>query len=142
MRECFYFDKDSDVFNSFLRTFLIIFQAGFPFKYERMKRQEWMYYIRNKNILKIKRGLYAFSNNSTNPKPETRYVKYYKTLRIVIKHANKQHYSRLRENLTFICPCVANIFSEYNQKDEIFLNLFIFVRRRTCFRRFFFATCC
>ena len=39
--------------------------------------------------------------------------------------------------LTFICPCIANIFSEYNQQDTTFLNLFISVRRSTCFRRFF-----
>ena len=38
--------------------------------------------------------------------------------------------------LTFIGPCIANIFSEYNQKDTIFLNLFISVRPSTTFRRF------
>jgi len=36
-----------------------------------------------------------------------------------------------------ICPCFANIFSEYNQQDATFLNVFISVRRSTCFRRFF-----
>ena len=39
--------------------------------------------------------------------------------------------------LTFIGPCIANIFAEYNQQDEMFLNLFISVRSSTCFRRFF-----
>ena len=38
--------------------------------------------------------------------------------------------------LTFIGPCITNIFSEYNQQDMTFLNLFIYVRRSTCFRRF------
>jgi len=38
--------------------------------------------------------------------------------------------------LTFTGPCIANIFAEYNQKDATFLNLFISVRRSTCFRRF------
>jgi len=28
-------------------------------------------------------------------------------------------------------------FAEYNQQDATFLNLFIYVRRSTCFRRFF-----
>ena len=28
-------------------------------------------------------------------------------------------------NLTFICPCIANIFPNYNQQDAMFLNLFI-----------------
>jgi hypothetical protein len=39
--------------------------------------------------------------------------------------------------LTFIGPCIANIFSEYNQQDATFLNIFISVRRSTCFRRVF-----
>ena len=43
----------------------------------------------------------------------------------------------LRLNLTFIGPCIANIFTEYNQQDATFLNYFISVRRSTCFRRFF-----
>ena len=32
---------------------------------------------------------------------------------------------------------VGNIFAQYNQQDATFLNLFISVRRSTCFRRFF-----
>jgi len=39
--------------------------------------------------------------------------------------------------LTFIGPCVAKIFAEYNQQDVTFHNLFISVRRSTCFRQFF-----
>jgi len=39
--------------------------------------------------------------------------------------------------LTFIGPCIANIFSEYNQQNANFLNLFTSIRRCTCFRRFF-----
>jgi len=40
-------------------------------------------------------------------------------------------------NLTFIGPCIANIFAKFNQQDASFHNLFISVRRSTCFRRFF-----
>jgi len=40
-------------------------------------------------------------------------------------------------NLTFIGPCIANIFAEYNQQDATFHNLFIPARRSTCFRPFF-----
>jgi len=40
-------------------------------------------------------------------------------------------------NLTFIGLCIANIFAKYNQQDVTFLNLFISVRRCTCFRWFF-----
>ena len=39
--------------------------------------------------------------------------------------------------LTFTGPCIANIFSEYNQQDATFLSLFISVIRSACFRRFF-----
>jgi len=39
--------------------------------------------------------------------------------------------------LTFIVPCIANIFAEYNQQDATFLNLRIFVRCSKCFRQFF-----
>jgi len=39
--------------------------------------------------------------------------------------------------LTFIGPCIANIFAEYNQQDATFHNLFISVRRSTWFRRVF-----
>ena len=35
------------------------------------------------------------------------------------------------------CKQVHKIFSEYNQQDATFHNLFISVRRCTCFRRFF-----
>jgi len=38
-------------------------------------------------------------------------------------------------NLTIISPCIVNIFAEHNQQDATFLNLFISVRRCTCFRR-------
>jgi len=39
--------------------------------------------------------------------------------------------------LMFIGPCVANIFAEYNQQYTKFLNLFISVRRSTCFEQCF-----
>ena len=42
----------------------------------------------------------------------------------------------VENNLTFIGPCIANIFAEYNQQDAKFHNLFISVRRCTCFGRF------
>jgi len=40
----------------------------------------------------------------------------------------------LHINLTFIVPCIANIFADYNQQAATFHNLFISVRRSTCFR--------
>ena len=39
--------------------------------------------------------------------------------------------------LTFIGPCIANIFAKYNQQDATFHNFFISVRRSKCFRRVF-----
>ena len=40
-------------------------------------------------------------------------------------------------SLTFIWRRIANIFAEYNQQEATFHNLFISVRRCTCFRRGF-----
>ena len=39
--------------------------------------------------------------------------------------------------LTFIGPCIASILAEYNQLGAMFHNLYISVRRSTCFGRFF-----
>ena len=39
--------------------------------------------------------------------------------------------------LTFIGSDIANIFTEYNQQDVAFHNLFISARRSTCSRRVF-----
>jgi len=51
----------------------------------------------------------------------------------------RRHIDLLRKQiiLTFIGPRIANIFAEYNQQDATFHNLFISVRRSTCFRRVF-----
>jgi len=36
-----------------------------------------------------------------------------------------------------MCPCIVNTFPNYNQRDAMFLDLFInFYKRSTCFRRF------
>jgi hypothetical protein len=54
--ESVYLNKDSNLmFSSFLCTFLIIFQAIFPVKCKSMKRQQWLYYARNKKILQTKK---------------------------------------------------------------------------------------
>ena len=39
--------------------------------------------------------------------------------------------------LTFVSPCIADIFAMYNQQDATFHNLFISVRLCICFRRVF-----
>jgi len=46
-------------------------------------------------------------------------------------------YNQVGLDLTFIGPCIANLFAEYNEQDTTFLNLFISVRWSTCFRRVF-----
>ena len=47
-----------------------------------------------------------------------------------IKHKLKSSSCVIRKmieflNITFICPCIANIFPAYNQKDATFHNLFL-----------------
>jgi hypothetical protein len=60
-----------------------------------------------------------------------------------IPNVNSEDYLRLQMQrfkkvyLTFIGPCIANIFAQYNQQDATYHNLFISVRRCTCFRRVF-----
>jgi len=43
--------------------------------------------------------------------------------------------TELSVHLTFVGPCLANIFAAYYQQDATFHNLFISVRSSTCFRR-------
>ena len=59
--------------------------------------------------------------------------------RVNIHHPVKNTglYANETNSLTFIGPCIANIFAKYNQQDATFHNLFISVRRSTCFRRVF-----
>ena len=52
-------------------------------------------------------------------------------------NVGKRILSDMASNSTFIGPYIANTFAEYNQQVAKFLNLFISVRRCTCFRRVF-----
>ena len=56
---------------------------------------------------------------------------------VLISHSKVSSTPETQQSLTFTCPCIANIFTEYNQQDETFHNLFISVRHSTCFRQFF-----
>ena len=90
--ESVYIDTDPNhIFYSFLCTFLNIFQASFPVKYESTKHKnnwitQWI-----KISCKHKRSLRAFTKNSGNSKTKAHYIKYCKILREVIKEAKKQH---------------------------------------------------
>jgi hypothetical protein len=91
--------KDQDInkkFNSFLCTFLNIFEASFPMKYESIGKikNDWVT-LGIKMPCKRKRSLYIYSRNSNDPIQELFYIKYCKILNNVIKEAKKQHYSRL-----------------------------------------------
>jgi hypothetical protein len=39
-------------------------------------------------------------------------------------------------HLIFVVPCIFNVFPKCNQQDATFLNLFISIKRSTCFRQF------
>jgi len=56
---------------------------------------------------------------------------------LFLQNLSIRHVLNIKSYCTFIGPCIANIFAEHNQQDATFLNLFISVRRSTCFRRFF-----
>jgi hypothetical protein len=86
--------KDNDTnnkFNSFLYTFLNIFEASFPITYKSIRKinNDWM----TKGIkisCKRKRSLYINSRNSNDPNIKAFYIKYYKILNNVIKEANSK----------------------------------------------------
>jgi hypothetical protein len=84
------------MFNSFLSTFLNIFEASFPVKYKSTnnKKNDWI----TQGIelsCKHKISLYAFTKNSSDPKAKAHYINCCRILKKVIREAKKQHYSRL-----------------------------------------------
>ncbi|PNF23822.1 hypothetical protein B7P43_G15913 [Cryptotermes secundus] len=95
--ECVYKENDTnDKYNSFLSTFLNIFEASFPIKYKSVRKLKNDWITQGIKIsCKHKRTLYVNSRNNNNPNIRVFYVKYCKILRNVIKEAKKQHYRRL-----------------------------------------------
>ena len=86
--ESAYTDRDPNhMLNSFLCTFLNIFQASFTVKYRSMKdMNDWI--TRGIKIsCKHQRSLYAFTKNSNDSKAKVNYIKHCKIIRKVIKEA-------------------------------------------------------
>jgi hypothetical protein len=69
--DCVHIDTDSyHMFNSFLCTFLNIFLASFPVKYNSTKNEsDWITQGINMSC-KHKRSMYAFSKNSSDQKQQ------------------------------------------------------------------------
>ena len=89
--ESVYEDKDpTHMFNSFLFTFLKIFQSSFPVEYKSMKEKNDCITQGIKISCKHTRSLYEFTKNSNDPKAKVHYIKYCKILRKVIKEAALQ----------------------------------------------------
>jgi hypothetical protein len=84
------------VFNSFLCTFLNIFQVSFPVKYSSMKKKMTRCHKELKISCKYKTSLYTFIENNSDPKTKTQYIKFCQIVRKFINKAKKQHYSRCR----------------------------------------------
>jgi hypothetical protein len=96
--ESVYENKDpSHMFNSFLCTFLNIFQASYPvfLHSELQKKKKDLITQGIKISWKHKRSLYAFTKNSNEPKAKENGIKYCRILRKLIKEAKEQHYNRL-----------------------------------------------
>jgi hypothetical protein len=88
--------KDTNcMFNSFLCTFLNIFQASFPVKYKSTNNviNDWIAQGIRKSC-KYRRSLYTFTKNN-DPKYKAHYITYCRILNKVISEAEKQHYNRL-----------------------------------------------
>jgi hypothetical protein len=89
-------NETNNKFNSFLSTFLNIFEASFPIQYKsRSKPKNYWITQGIKISCKHKRTLYVNSRNNNKPNTRVFYVKYCKILRDVIKEAKKQHYSKV-----------------------------------------------
>ena len=102
----------------------------------------------NNENKKIKKGCLLFGTNCITIQKKTIKQRTLRHLLVIILLPFKIATLRLlhlcqkdervpHANLTFIGPCIANVFAEYNQQDATFHNLFISVRRSTCFRWFF-----
>ena len=84
------------MFNSFLCTFLNIFQASFPVKYKSTNNVKNDWITQGIKIsCKHKRSLYTFTKKNNDPKYKAHYITYCRILKKVIKEAKKQHYDRL-----------------------------------------------
>jgi SHS2 domain-containing protein len=79
-----------NMFNSFLNTFLHIFEATFTVNYRSTKEKK-NYYITQgiRMTCKLKRSLCDLTKNSNDPKAKTHYTKYCRILKKVIKEAKK-----------------------------------------------------
>ena len=85
------------MFNSFLNTFLHVFETSFPVKYRSIKDRKNAWIPQGIKIsYKQKRSLYTLTKNSNDPKAKACYIMQCKILKKkVTKEAKKQFYDRL-----------------------------------------------
>jgi ribosomal protein L33 len=82
--------------NSYLSTFLNIFEASFSVKYKSTNNKKNCWITQGIKIsCTHKRSLYTFTKNSNGPKAKVHYVNYCRILKKAIRETKKQHYSRL-----------------------------------------------
>jgi ribosomal protein L33 len=89
-----------NIFNTFLRLYLNIFEASFPTVYcnkYKLKDNAWM-----TNGIRIscrkKRSLYLSTRNCNNPEVKMHYKHYCSILRKTIREAKRQHFNELIVN--------------------------------------------
>jgi hypothetical protein len=85
--ECVYQTQDTNyMLNSFLRTFLNIFESSFPVNYRRRNKGKNDWITQGIKIsCKHKRSLFMFTTNSKDRKPKEHYIIYCRILKKVIK---------------------------------------------------------
>ena len=83
------------MFNSFLNTFLHVFETSFPVKYRSIKEKKNAWLTQGIKIRKQKRNVYTLTKNSNDPKARVHYIMYCRILQKVIKEAKKQFYDSL-----------------------------------------------
>jgi hypothetical protein len=105
------------MFNSFLSTFLNIFEASFQVKYKSTnnKKNDWI--MQGVKIsCKHKTSLYIFTKNSNDPKAKAHYINYCRVLKKVLRIPKKQHYSRLTAKSSNKVKTTWNIIKKETRK--------------------------
>jgi hypothetical protein len=90
-----YTDNGTNKFNSFLHTFLNIFEGSFFLvKYRSIHRNKNGWITQEIKISCVHKGDYTYSRDRNDAVMKAFYIKYHKILNIVIQEAKKQHYNR------------------------------------------------
>jgi hypothetical protein len=113
-------DDTSSKFDSFLRTFLNIFEVSFPVKYKSIHRNKDVWITQGIKIsCGRKRRLYMYSRDSNDAIIKAFYIKCGKILNIVIQQAERQHFNRLIAKSDYKIKTTWNVIKQQTRKMPV-----------------------